>query len=366
MTPESLKCNIKNWWWFAAAVLLTLLLLVSFVGGIIQNTNYTMLQRLHSSFYAVALLTLWGLSLQRRILEEGFWRLFFFFNLMVDVVFMIFDKRYALPFLWCVISYVTFGFVHLPCYIGMFIYAFGSRQVWGGGGHKPNSTYPAYPRFKWVRRKKWLRKRLGSLKWFATAAVIILCLTFIPLIIGNNRVVYPEGDPPEWHENRLKYRRTTIPELQEFERLFPNYLCELDFSESKLVIDPHGTGQNIAYLEPNSPLTWRLSAGLHERYLLIMEIKLVIAEVDPQTGEVLSAGSHDEPTFSLWEVDSVSAPLVIFRERRAWASRKEVKRFGLADWKRLVEGEGDFSALGVELKDNNPVRNFKLAFRDNY
>ncbi|MHC4574849.1 MAG: hypothetical protein ACYS76_12100 [Planctomycetota bacterium] len=366
LTSEPLKCNIKNWWWLAAAVLLTMLLLVSSVAAIIQNTNYTMLERLHSSLYAVALLTLWGLSLQRRILEKAFWRLFFFFNLIVDVVFVIFEERYALPFLWCVISYVTFGIVHLPCYIGMFIYAFRSREIWGAAEHRTRLTYPDYQHFRWARRKQWLRNRLGLLKCFGASALVVCCLTFVPLIIRNNRVIYPEGMPPEWYGHVLEYRRTTIPELQEFERLFPNYLCDFDYSESKLIIDPNGTGENIAYVDPNSPVKWRLSAGWHKRYLFVMEIDIVFGQIDRKTGAVISPGSHNEPTFSLWEVRSVSAPLVMFSERGARASRDQIETFGLDEWRSLVEAKGDFTALGVELKHNDPIPDFELAFRNNY
>jgi hypothetical protein len=96
-----------------------------------------------------------------------------------------------------------------------------------------------------------------------------------------------------------------------------------------------------------------------------MEIKLVIAIVDPWTREVVSPGSHDEPTFNLWEINSVSAPLVLSGHRRAWASQKRIETFGVDEWKRLVAAQGDFTVLGIELNQNAPIANFELVFRNN-
>jgi hypothetical protein len=211
-----------------------------------------------------------------------------------------------------------------------------------------------------------LRKQLGFLKLAGTAGVVIFCLTVVPAVIRNNRVVYIEGNPPEVYERMLKYRRTTISELREFERLFPSYLCEFDYGKRKLVINPTGTSRNAANLDPNSPVKWRLSAGLHRRYLFVMEIDIVFAKVDPETGKIFSSGSHKEPTFALWEARWVSAPLVLFRKRRARTSLEKIRTFAAGEWRRLVEAEGDFSVLGVELKDDDPVRNFELAFRNNH
>jgi hypothetical protein len=228
--------KINNWKWCAFALLLTVLFGATFIGTIIDNTDLTILERLQASVSIVGLLAFWGLGLQKRIFQKVFWRLFLFVDASILFLCMISGKKHELPVLVCVIVYLVIAAVTIPYYIGMFIYAFRSKQIWGETEHRSSPTYLNYPHLKWVRRKRWLRKRLGSLKWFAIVTVIILCLTFIPLIIRNNRVIYSEGEPPEWHQDMLKYRRTTIPELQEFENLFPNYLCDLDFSESNLVL----------------------------------------------------------------------------------------------------------------------------------
>jgi hypothetical protein len=357
--------HIKSWWWTGFAFFLTLLFGITFMGSVIQNTYFTMLERLQASFSVFGLLPLWALGLEKRMFQRLLWRLFFFIDASVCLLAVIFGRRYDLPLLWCVVLTVVYAAVTVPYYIGLFIYAFRSKQIWAPA-RRPRVTYPDYPHLKWARRKQWFRSKLALLKSSATAALIILCLTLIPAIVRNNRVVYShEGEPPEWHEHMLEYRRTTIPELEEFERLFPCYLCDFDYSESKLIIDPKGTGENIAYLDPNSPVKWRLSAGLHKRYLFVMEIDIVFAQIDPKTGAVVSPGSHNEPTFSLWEVRSVSAPLVMFSERHARASRDQIGTFGLDEWRRLVRANADFAALGIELSKDDPLPKFALAFRNN-
>jgi len=360
-----LASRIKNWKWCAFAVFLTVLFGVSFVGGVITNIDYYMVERLQCSVSLLGLLAFWGLGLEKRFFYQLFWKLFLFIDALLLVLVMIFGKKYNLPLSWCVISLLIQAIVTVPYYIGMFIYAFGSKQIWGEAERKPTTTRLDYPHFRWIRRKEWFKEKTGILKCFAIATIIIFFLAGIPLIIRNNRVVYPQGEPPECYEHMLKYRRTTIRELREFERLFPKYLCELDCTESNFVIEPNGTGANIAYLEPNSPVRWLLSAGLYKHYVLVMEIDIVIAKVDPETREVISPGSHDEPTFSLWEISSVSAPLVLFEKRHAWTSRKRIKTFGLNEWRRLVEAQGDFAVLEIQLKQNAPVADFELAFRNN-
>lgn len=253
----------------------------------------------------------------------------------------------------------------IPYYIGLFVYAFCSKQIWGEAEYKTSATYMKYPHYKWVRRKRWVRKNVGLFKWLAIVALIILCLTLIPMITRNIRVIYPQGHPPEFYKRMLEYRRTTIPQLPEFERLFPKYLCNFDYSISKVIIDPNDKRDNIAYLDPNSPLPWCLSAGLHKRYLLIMKIDIVYAKIDPETEEIISPGSHDEPVFNLREVTFVEAPLKLFGGRYTSAYHEEVKTLAADEWKKLVQADGDFRVLGIELKKDDPIPNFELAFRNN-
>jgi len=362
---RKLISQIKNWKWFAFAVFTTLLLGFIFVASIIINTYYPMLDRLAASINLVSLLAFWGLALQKRIFYQFFWRLFFFIEVLLLVLLLIFGPRYDLQLLWHIIIYVTSVLISILWYVGLFIYAFRSKQIWGQAGLMSKIVPMVYSQYKWVRRKRWLRENACILKLPAIVAAIILCLTFIPMIIRNIRVIYPQGNPSEFYTRMLKYRRTTIPQLPEFERLFPNYLCDIDYTISKFIFDPNDKRDNIAYLDPNSPVRWCLSAGLHKRYLFIMKIDIVYAKIDPETEELISPGSHDEPVFSLWEVTSVSAPIKLFGKRRTSAYHEKVKTLTADEWGKLVKADGDFSFLGIELKKDDPIPNFELAFRNN-
>jgi hypothetical protein len=364
---RKLVSQIRNWWWVAFALFLTILFTVAFIRWAIQDADLTILQRLQVSIDIVGLLALWGLGLQRPIFQKIFWRLFFFVNLIIDVSCAIFGRRYELSPLECLIVLLLFLTVAVPYYIGIFIYAFRAKHIWKERQDEPTATYLDYPHYAWIKRRLWFKKKcLPLLGLYGAVALIVLCLAFVPLVIRNNRVICRHACPPESYERMLKYRRTTIPELRQFERLFPNYLLEFEFTQSNMAIDPNATRENIAYLEPNSPLKWRLSAGLHDRYLFVMETDIVFAQIDPETDEVISPGSHDQPAFSLWEVSSVSAPLVLFERRHAYpSSRTQIKTLSTDEWKRLVAAQGDFAVLGIQLKRNDPVPNFELAFRNN-
>jgi len=97
-----------------------------------------------------------------------------------------------------------------------------------------------------------------------------------------------------------------------------------------------------------------------------MEVDIVFARIDPETGKLILPGSHKQPAFSLWEVSSVWAPLVLFDQRRTLASREKIRTFGIDERQRLVQAEGDFTDLGMQLRHDAPVPNFELAFRNNY
>jgi hypothetical protein len=337
---------------------------ILFVSGIIHNTYLTVLQRLSVSVNIFGLLAFWGLGLQKRIFRQYFWRLYFFIDALVFVLLLVFGRKYNVPLLWCIIFCLITAIVYVPYYIGMFIYAFRSKHIWEEAGYKPSAIYREYTHYPWLI-KKWFKQLAGFFKLPATVALVILCLTFIPAIIRNNRVIHPVGNSPKFYERMLKYRRTTIPELQEFERLFPNYLCVIDYGKSDIILDPNGTGEYVINHDLNSPVRWRLSAGLHKRYLVVMETNIIFAVIDPETEKLFSLGSHDEPVFSLWEVGSVSAPLSLFTERFAWANPHKVKTLTHDEWKKLVQGNGDFSVLGIELKKDDPIPNFELAFQNN-
>ncbi len=352
---QKITSLVKNWWWSGLAFFLTILFIGGFIGGIIQNTHYTILERFAVSADILGLLALWGLGLQKRFFRQFFWQLFIFINALLFILYMVFGKKYEISLLWCIILYFATVIVYVPYYIGMFIYAFRAKQIWKEA--EQHSIYKAR------KKRKQAQQMLGWLKLSATIVLIIICLTFIPLIISNNRIVIPYANPPEYNERMLKYRRTTIPELNEFESLFPNYLYQLTYE-----FEPDSTEKekSAALFDPNTSVKWSLIAGLHKRYLFTMEIDIVHAKIEPETGKVLSPGSYKEPTFILYEVvGSVSVPFALFRPRSVSVSYKSIKIFDTNEWRHLVEAQGNFMALGIQLKQDSPIPNFKLAFRNN-
>jgi len=372
---------------------MSLYLGVWFILGIIRNSYFNLPERLYFSVYILSLLALWGLGLKRRIFCRIFWRLLFFVHVLLFILCLIYGVEYDVPLLWCAILSIIETMILILHWIGLFIYAFRSKHIWQGQDHKPITTIVMYPRDRKSGRMGLLERCSQLLKLLIPVSLIILCLTFAPMIILNNRVCYPEGNLPRFIEHMFKYRRTTIPQLKEFELLFPNHLYVFDYNDTNFIIDPN---EGIHHPDPNSPVRWRLSAGLHRRYLVVMETDIISAKMDPETEEIISPGSHDEPVFSLWEVRSVSIcpryvlfrwrnpwtiptvrwpgkydfvptcpKFVMFSERYAYTDRVKLKTLTADEWEKLVQAEGDFSVLGIELKKNDPVRNFKKACWNN-
>ena len=88
-------------------------------------------------------------------------------------------------------------------------------------------------------------------------------------------------------------------------------------------------------------------------------------QYDPESDEIVKEGSHENPTFSLWEVSRIYAPFVLFEPRHVQVYRTQIKTFTTLEWKQLVDANGDFSVLGVPLTKDNHIGDFNLAFRNN-
>lgn len=361
LSHRKLGLQIKNWKWCAFAILLTLLFGSSFVAAIILNTYVTVLERLQMSVSFIALLAFWGLALQKAILRRRFWQVFFFVDSSLFVLGIIFDPEYHLPVLWIVLLFLITIAVCVPYYIGLIIYAFRSKAIWEETVTTSSIPSPQYWSKRWVRRRQVFKKCVYALRLYGVIALVLACMTLIPMIIRNNRMICPWGSPPEHFQHMLKYRRTTIPQLEQFEQLFPRFLCKLQVTET----NSNGTGSIRTDLGPGSPVKWSLFAGLHKRYLIAMETDIVLADVDPETGKIASPGAHDEPVFSLWDVKFVDAPLVVFEQRYVLVHHERIKVLTGEEWQQLVNANGDFAALGVELTKDQPIPNFELAFRNN-
>ena len=141
----------------------------------------------------------------------------------------------------------------------------------------------------------------------------------------------------------LSQGRRAIPEIVEFERLFPNY------KQASYSGEPECQGDN----------RWEFAAGLYGRYVLYMNI-------DITWGPSGTIASHSEPQFRMLEVSSVS------HSQSWWSSETSIsysshhqKEFNLADWKKLVNSNGDFSDIGIELDKDHPIANFEKVFPNN-
>jgi len=76
-------------------------------------------------------------------------------------------------------------------------------------------------------------------------------------------------------------------------------------------------------------------------------------------------GSWEKPEYSLWELTSVTPPSLSSSDRRVHFSKNLLHTMSTDDWKALVQSDGDLSKIGIELKKNEPVLNFDLAFPEN-
>ena len=96
-----------------------------------------------------------------------------------------------------------------------------------------------------------------------------------------------------------------------------------------------------------------------------MNIEIVFGERNPETGEIEVTGSHQEPKFSVWAVTGVKTPEDANEYWHPKVTKTKIRSITSEQWHQLVEAKGDFRVIGIELKREDPVPNFSLAFRNN-
>ena len=89
-----------------------------------------------------------------------------------------------------------------------------------------------------------------------------------------------------------------------------------------------------------------------QRYQLNMWVRI---RIDRQTGQFVELVG--EPTFRLLEITNVSDD----GGGTSYGGLGQ-KLFGRADWQKVVDAGGDFSAIGLTLDQNNPVAGFEKLF----
>jgi hypothetical protein len=85
------------------------------------------------------------------------------------------------------------------------------------------------------------------------------------------------------------------------------------------------------------------------RYKLVMTVDIL---VDRKTSSVTKI--VDTPKFQLLEIESVQ----MSSDGRAETRFSGQRNFGSAEWDRVVEANGDFSVIGIQIKKGPPVPDF--------
>jgi hypothetical protein len=126
---------------------------------------------------------------------------------------------------------------------------------------------------------------------------------------------------------------TAVPVAGQIEKLFPM----------------SGHGIAIVEGEPGAPRRkWTTTAFFGDRYQLTMSVEVAI---DPQQRKISRLAS--EPTFVLKEMESVAprADTGFWGVEPSWRSEHA---FGLAEWAKVYDANGDFSVIGIAI-DPTPV-----------
>ena len=137
-----------------------------------------------------------------------------------------------------------------------------------------------------------------------------------------------EAEKGNQYFKALDAARPSAPYLSDFLGLFPK--AEV----------------NYRYFTSSGEPGYDVEVDLHERYELLMQLPV---HFDSSRRNVIGYG---EPKFYLGEATNVV-------KRQTWFNPASARTFGSAEWKKIVEGEGDFRAIGYAMITNRPVPGFK-------
>ncbi len=123
---------------------------------------------------------------------------------------------------------------------------------------------------------------------------------------------------------------------REFNRFFPNAINVISYYTGEV-------GQPA----------WTSAIGLHNRYVFKLHLTI---ELDSARTNIVSTGP---PAFYLYEFTKID-----FRTNaEPYIHLKQLGEFSADAWRRFVEANCDFSALGIALETNNPVQGFEDTWR---
>ena len=126
----------------------------------------------------------------------------------------------------------------------------------------------------------------------------------------------------------LDAARASAPYVSEFVRLFPK------------------ADVNYRYFAGTGEPGFDIGVDLYERYELRMQLPV---RFDPGQRSIVGYG---EPKFYLFEAASQ-------KDRATSYNPAGERRFGSAEWRRIVEKNGDFGVIGYAMVTNRPVPGFK-------
>jgi hypothetical protein len=92
---------------------------------------------------------------------------------------------------------------------------------------------------------------------------------------------------------------------------------------------------------------WQSEVYFKDRYQLTMFAPVRLASRAHEVERII-----DSPKFQLLEISSVEGRGVAYNSRGS-------REFGANDWAKLYKSKGDFSVIGIELKQKQPVPNFR-------
>jgi hypothetical protein len=106
----------------------------------------------------------------------------------------------------------------------------------------------------------------------------------------------------------------------------------------------------ISYSGSSLPRDWNSEVSFDGRYTLTMQVEVKTNDALSEITEVV-----DKPKFVLVEASKV----ILHSNGTTEVNYSGDWKFGLDDWKKVFETKGDFSVIGIKLKQNQPVKDFE-------
>ncbi len=132
------------------------------------------------------------------------------------------------------------------------------------------------------------------------------------------------------YDKAIESGKTSIPFITEMCRFYPSTRNSISY-----------------YTGEHATPTWTSKVGLHGRYVLVVQMEF---KMDGSRQKVIS---WSDPTFYLYEVDR------IVKDSNSLVPGNLSLKFGLKEWNRVANNNGDLGSLGVTLKKDRPVTGFE-------